>query len=91
MSQVSPSRSYWWDVRAGREAALEELRRMSQFVAPEEKEVVEDLGKIYAEKLELDAHYTLQGLLRSWLWIHVPPAGALMGLVVIHVFTWVWY
>jgi hypothetical protein len=91
LARVSRSRRYWWDVRAGREAALEELRRMSQFVAPEEKELLEDLTKIYTEKLELDAHFTLQGLLRSWLWIHVPPAGLLMGLVAIHVFTWVWY
>ena len=79
------------DVRSGRERALEPFRNIARFVEAGEKEKVEDLTAIYTEKLELDAHYSLQGILRSWLLFHVPPAGLLMALLAIHVWTWVWY
>ena len=64
---------------------------MVSFVDAQDKGKVEDLMSIYTEKLELDAQYSLQGILRKWLWLHVPAAGLLMGLLVIHVLTWVWY
>jgi hypothetical protein len=79
------------DVRTGRERALAPFVRMTQFVDDAEKEKVEDLITIYVEKLELDAHFSLQRILRTWLVLHVPPAGLLMGLMLIHVFTWLWY
>jgi uncharacterized membrane protein (UPF0136 family) len=91
LEKVSPSWGFLLDVRGGRERALEPFRRMVGFADAEEKSKVEDLMSIYTEKLELDAQHSLQGILRKWLWLHVPPAGVLMGLLVIHVFTWMWY
>jgi hypothetical protein len=91
IATLSPSWAYLFDVRAGRERALEPFRRMVTFVSAEEKEKVEDLKSLFTEKLELEAQLRLQGVLRRWLWLHVPPAGLLMGLVVVHVFAWVWY
>jgi hypothetical protein len=91
LSRVSPSWSFLFDVRGGRDRALEPFRRISQFVDAAEKDKVEDLIGIYTEKMELDAHYSLQGLLRRWLVVHVPAAGLLMGLLAIHILTWVWY
>ncbi|HEV8314251.1 MAG TPA: hypothetical protein VGQ23_14385, partial [Burkholderiaceae bacterium] len=91
MVAVSPSWGYVLDIRGGRERALEPFRRMSQFVDAAEKERVDDLATIYTEKMELDAQYSLQGILRRWLVFHVPPAGLLMGLLAIHIFAWLWY
>jgi hypothetical protein len=91
LSVVEPSWAYLFDVRRGRDRALEPFRRMARFVADEERGAVEDLEQIYVEKLELDAQYTLQGILRRWLVFHAPPAGLLMGLLAIHVLTWVLY
>jgi hypothetical protein len=91
LSVLAPSSGFLLDVRSGRERALEPFRRMVGFVSAEEKDKIEDLMSLYTEKLELDAQYSLQEILRTWLWLHVPPAGLLMGLLVIHVFAWVWY
>jgi hypothetical protein len=93
LSRLDPSWAYVFDVRAGRDRALEPFRRMSQFVSPEEKIKVSDLMEIYIEKLELDAQHRMQQVLRSWLaWtVHVPAAGVLMGLLLIHVLTWMIY
>jgi hypothetical protein len=91
LAKLAPSWGFLLDVRGGRERALEPLRRMVGFADAEEKAKVEDLVSIYTEKMELDAQYSLQGILRRWLWLHVPAAGLLMGLLVIHVLTWFWY
>jgi hypothetical protein len=89
----APRRSwaYLLDVRAGQERTLEPFRRISLFVDPDEKSKVEDLMAIATEKRELDAHYSLQRLLRGWLILHVPMAGLLMALLIVHVFAWLWY
>jgi hypothetical protein len=91
MAAVEPSWSYVLDVRAGRERALEPFRRMSSFVEPAEKEIVNDLMTIRMEKMDLDVHYSLQGILRRWLILHVPPAAVLMALLVIHIVAWIVY
>ncbi len=91
LAELAPSWGFLLDVRGGRERALEPLRRMVGFAGAEEKARVEDLMSIYTEKLELDAQYSLQRILRQWLWLHVPAAGLLMGLLVIHVLAGVWY
>jgi len=91
LSRVTPSWSYLFDVRAGQQAALAPLRRMVQFVEPEEKPRVHDLIAIVTEKMELDAHYSLQRLLRRWPWLHVPAACLLMSLLIVHILAWLWY
>jgi len=91
LANVAPSWGFLLDVRAGRARALEPLQRMTQFVDPAEKERVDDLMVIYTEKMELDAHYSLQRILRRWLIVHVPAAGLLMALLAVHIFSWFWY
>jgi len=91
LAGVEPSWSYLLDVRAGRERALEPFRRMSSFVDPAEKEIVNDLMTIRMEKMDLDVHYSLQGILRRWLIVHVPPAAVLMALLAVHILAWVLY
>jgi hypothetical protein len=86
-----PALSYLIEVRAGRDQALEPLRRLSGFVPPPDKARIDDLTGLHIEKLELDAHLTLQRLLRGWLVLHAPPAGVLLGLVAFHVLAGLWY
>ena len=91
LSRPSPSWGFLLDVRASRDRALEPFRRVGEFVDPAQRTLIDDLMSIYTEKIELDAHYSLQGILRRWLVLHVPTAGLLMGLLAVHVFAWVWY
>jgi hypothetical protein len=93
LSRLQPSWSYVVDVRGGRDRALEPFQRLSQFVGEDEKDRVADLMNIYIEKLELDAQYSVQRALRAWpmLTLHVPAAGLLIGLLVVHVVTWIVY
>ena len=88
---LKPSWAYVFDVRAGREAALEPFRRMRTFVPLEDRRSSRTSRASSPTSWSWTRSSRLQGVLRRWLWIHVPPAGLLMGLVVVHVFAWIWY
>jgi hypothetical protein len=91
LTGLEPGWAYLFDVRAGRDRQLEPFRRMGEFVDEDDRGRLEDLSVVFTEKLELDAHHRLQGVLRAWLLLHVPPAALLMGLLLVHVFAWLWY
>jgi hypothetical protein len=91
LGALAPSWAFVLNVRGGRERALEPFARIAAFVEASEKSRVEELREIFTEKLELDAQYSLQRILRYWLALHAPAGGVLAGLVAVHVFAWVWY
>lgn len=51
----------------------------------------QEIQDLHQAKLEIDAHYTLQSLLRSWLVVHIPFAVITLLLLFIHVFVVVYY
>jgi predicted exporter len=82
---------YLVDVQGGRSLQWREIAYLGEFLAAGEKERLTELEAIARTKVELDAHYTLQPLLRWWLALHLPPAIALAGLVGVHIATVVYY
>jgi hypothetical protein len=85
LATVTQSWSFLADIRGGRERRLAPLRNVSQFLSDDERVRLDDLQAIVTEKLELDAQYSLQRVLRAWLVLHVPPALVLTGLVAAHI------
>jgi hypothetical protein len=90
---AAPERSavYFLDVTGGARSRLRELDYLVDRLPPAEKEKLAELERLYRTKLELDAHYTLQQVLRVWLWIHLPPSLALLALAALHVFAVLYY
>lgn len=87
LAGVEVSWNYLTDVRSGRERRLAPFSRMARFLADEERPRLEDLKAVYTEKLELDAQYSVQRILRLWVAIHVPPCVLLFGLMLFHIWT----
>ena len=87
LAGVDASWDYLVDVRGGRERRLEPFIRLTPFLAEAERPKLEDLKVIFSEKLELDAQYSLQRILRGWVVFHVPPSVLLFGLMLFHVWT----
>jgi hypothetical protein len=85
LETVRPSWSYVLDPRAGREMRLAGFRDVAAFLTPEEQAKLNDLQVIMVEKLELDAHYSLQRLMRLWIVTHLPASMMLMGLTAVHI------
>ena len=65
--------------------------RLRPYAKGAERERLDDLASILQDKADLDAQLSLQGLLRGWLILHVPPAILLIGLMVVHVAAVVWH
>ena len=82
---------YFVDITGGRRSELRELNYLRRFLDSEESEKVERLGRLYETKLELDAHYTLQGALRWWLGLHLPAAVLLVVLLILHLVAVIYY
>ena len=66
---------------------MEAFARLSPFLTEEERPRLEDLKMLLTEKLELDAQYSLQRLLRIWVVVHVPPSVLLFGIMLFHIWT----
>ena len=90
LAGLTPSWSYVLDARRGRDERLAPFEHLRTFVGDEDKQRLADLQAIVSEKLELEAHYSLQRALRIWPFLHVPPAMLLLGAIVAHVAA-VWY
>ena len=90
---AAPARSalFFLDPTGGARARLKDLEYLAGLLPEGEREKLRRLEDLYRTKLEIDAHFTLQQVLRGWLWIHVPPSLVLLALVAVHVFTICYY
>jgi hypothetical protein len=90
LAGLSPSWSYLFDIHGGRDQRLASFDNIQAFVGEGDKTRLADLKTLVSEKLQIEAHYTLQRVLRLWPLLHVPPAMLLLALIVAHVAA-VWY
>lgn len=70
---------------------LDSVVRTQELLSGEERRQVEELEGLVRAKLDLDAHYTLQQVLRGWLWLHVPASALLVALVALHIGAVIYY
>jgi hypothetical protein len=89
---ASASSSWSWLIGGGepmtRASAFEQIE--SLVTDASERARIAELKQIVATKIELDAHYGVQRMLRAWPLLHVPPAIVLLAAVIAHVAS-VWY
>ncbi len=83
--------SYLTDITGGIQERLREFAYLEGVLSPDERERFTQLRDLYRSKLEIDAHYTLQKPLRAWLVTHLPVSLLLLALLLIHIFTVVYY
>lgn len=61
------------------------------YVSAGDGDRIETLEAIVKDKGDLDQQFALQQVLRGWLVLHVPPAFALAGMVIVHITAVIWY
>ncbi len=76
---------YCLDITGGLQGELGDFQYLRDAIAQDQKALLDELETCYRSKLEIDAHYTLQSLLRYWLIAHTPPSIALLVLVMVHI------
>lgn len=75
----------------GRRRQLDPVHRLQTLLPEEQRHRLDELEALVRTKLDLDTHYTLQQVLRGWLWLHVPTSALLLVLVAVHVASVLYY
>jgi len=86
-----PRLIYCIDITGGIQSRLKQFDYLRGFLPFEEKEKLNKLEAFYKTKLEIDAHYTLQRIMRLWLYTHVPASIVLLILLGLHLFAVLYY
>ena len=77
--------AYLMDVHTGRERLVTDFKGIQSFLAGEDKTRADQLQQLVTRKMDLEAHYTWQNVLRGWLLLHVPLAMLLVAAIVAHI------
>ncbi len=83
--------AYLFDLGGGIQAQVRKLDYIRKNASLREKRSLSTLEKICRARLELDAHFTLQTVLRKWLYLHIPASLLLIILTALHVFAVIYY
>ncbi len=84
-AMAAPRRDLGVLLDAGGGRRLDPIDHLRGLLSSEEKGRLDELEQLYRAKLDLDAHFTLQQLLRTWLWLHVPASVFLVLVVLLHI------
>jgi hypothetical protein len=82
---------YFVDVTGGLQGRIRDFDYLGRFADADEGQRLAELRALMTAKVDADAHYTLQRVLRWWLYGHVPLVGLLLILVTIHVVSILYY
>lgn len=91
LGKPKPRPIYFVDITGGIQRRLKQFEFLKRVLSDEENQRLAKLELLYKSKLEMDAHYTLQKLLRWWLYIHLPASILLLVLVAIHLYAVFYY
>jgi hypothetical protein len=64
---------------------LEQLDDLQRYTNAREKEILAELAELAREKHRLEYHYSLQGILKAWLFVHIPFTYSLLLFSLVHV------
>ncbi|MCH9647682.1 MAG: hypothetical protein K0U98_05540 [Deltaproteobacteria bacterium] len=82
---------YFVDVTGGWGARQREFDYLRNLLGEDERQKLGQLEELYRSKLAMDAHYTLQAALRYWLFAHLPVSLGALGLLMLHIFSVLYY
>ncbi len=91
LSRPLPSITYLFDITGGIQRKTKQFQFLRTILPEDDQTKLTELEKIYKSKLEMDAHHTLQRLLKWWMYAHLPASIVLIVLVLIHLFAVLYY
>jgi hypothetical protein len=82
---------YFVDATGGFRSRARRIEHIRRLLPESDRAVLDEMLELYRTKLEMDAHFTLQRVLRLWLYLHVPVALLMFGLLAMHVLFVLYY
>ena len=65
--------------------SIEEINSLERFATDTEEEFLEELAELTRQKTHLDYQYSLQAILKAWLFVHIPATFSLLIVAGVHV------
>lgn len=84
----SGPRSFWLHIIGSNRplaTILSEITVLEQYLNSEEKRMSRELSALVRLKHHMDFHHALQGLLKRWLFVHIPLTYVLLLFIFVHV------
>ncbi|HEX7862743.1 MAG TPA: hypothetical protein VF773_20585 [Verrucomicrobiae bacterium] len=63
---------------------LQQVEDLKRYTNEREREILSELAALLRDKRRLEFHYSLQGLLKAWLFIHIPFTYSLLLFTLVH-------
>ena len=82
------SRNFWWhvlEVHRPLNRILNEIDDLSRYLNDDEREILDRLAELVRRKDGLDYHYTMQLVLKSWVFVHLALTFCLLLFGAVHV------
>jgi hypothetical protein len=89
--EPEPNLIYYIDITGGIQSRMQQFSYLRKVLPTDERESLDTLEDIFRNKLQMDAHFTLQRALQWWLYLHIPVSLVLLALLAIHLFAVFYY
>ena len=85
MSSTKHIRSHFFGSERPRQNLHRKLTQFRRYMNEDELEIANQISELIDMKYDLDFHFVQQGLLKVWLFIHIPLTWVLMLFVLVHI------
>jgi hypothetical protein len=82
---------YFLGIPSGMGGKAKLFASLREMQPAEERIKLDEMEELYAAKMDIDAHFTLQRALRGWLYLHVPVSVVALALLGFHIFAVLYY
>ena len=77
--------SHWFEVRAPLNLILNKITDLNRYLNESERATMNEIATLVRQKDGLDYHYSLQLVLKLWLFVHIPLTYSLLLWTLAHV------
>jgi len=76
---------HWFEVRAPLNLLLNKITDLSRYLNESERATMDEIASLVRQKDGLDYHYSLQLVLKLWLFVHIPLTYSLLLWTLAHI------
>lgn len=91
LAHEKPRLTYYLDIKGAIQTQTRAFSNVRRILSDEQAQDLSTLEGLFRTKLEMDAQLTLQKSLRWWLYAHIPVSIILFALMVLHIFSVLYY
>jgi hypothetical protein len=76
---------HWLEVRSPLNRLINKINDLNRYLNDQERETLAQIATLVRQKDGLDYHQALQGMLKLWLFVHIPLTYSLLLCTVVHI------